>query len=161
MIFSKQISIIEESSSLLFVSGELDLSIGGRSVELTKKPFSVRRAVYGFVDRQNIPNLLRTFDFSNPNIHTPLRPETTVPQQALFALNDPFVVARAETLSRSSKAQTPEGAAQALYRRILSRDPSPQDLAVALSFLGKEASEAKLADFAQALLVSNEFFFVD
>jgi hypothetical protein len=121
----------------------------------------LRRAAYGFVDRQNIPALLRTFDFSNPNIHTPSRPETTVPQQALFALNDPFVVARAETLGRSLIAQSPDAAIHSLYRRILSRDPSPEELEVALAFLGQGSSMPELVDFAQALLVSNEFFFID
>ncbi|MGE4550258.1 MAG: DUF1553 domain-containing protein, partial [Opitutales bacterium] len=147
--------------AMLSVSGDLDLSMGGRSVHLTKKPFSSRRAAYGFIDRQNIPALLRIFDFSNPNIHTPARPETTVPQQALFALNDPFVVARAEGLGSSFAGNAPEQAVQYLYRRILSRNPTPQDRAVALAFLGEEASLTELADLAQALLVSNEFFFID
>ena len=147
--------------AMLFASGEIDLSIGGRSVHLIKKPFSVRRAVYGYVDRQNIPALLRTFDFSNPNIHTPARPETTVPQQALFALNDPFVIGRAEALGRALVGFAPEKAIQALYRRVLSRDPSAQELATAHAFLGGESSLEGLADLAQALLVSNEFFFID
>ena len=147
--------------AMLFVSGDLDLTVGGRSVNLNEKPHSFRRAAYGFVDRQNIPVLLRTFDFSNPNIHTPSRPETTVPQQALFALNDPFVLARAETLGRSLEGQSPEVAVRALYRRILSRDPSPRQLEAARTFLGQASSLPELVDLAQALLVSNEFFFID
>ncbi|MBG29725.1 MAG: hypothetical protein CMI31_06965 [Opitutae bacterium] len=147
--------------AMLFVSGDLDLTVGGRSVKLNEKPYSFRRAAYGYVDRQNIPALLRTFDFSNPNIHTPARPETTVPQQALFALNDPFVLARAETLGGSSAAQSPEVAIRSLYRRILSRDPSPRELTSARVFLGQESTLPELVDLAQALLVSNEFFFID
>jgi len=86
-----------------------------------------------------------------------------VPQQALFALNDPFVVARAESLVRSKHSETrsAEIATLFLYRRILARKPSAQDLASAIAFLGETSSESNLADLAQALLVSNEFFFVD
>jgi hypothetical protein len=148
---------------MLAVSGELDLTMGGRSVDLTKKPSPRRRAIYGYVERQNLPTLLRTFDFANPNIHAPARSETTVPQQALFALNDPFVVARAEALARQAEHpsnNSTEAVAIFLYRRILSREPSALELATAVAFL-TGVSEGNLVDFAQALLVSNEFFFVD
>ncbi len=106
---------------------------------------------------------MRTFDFANPNIHAPSRPETTVPQQALFALNDPFVIARAESLARPehSKTRSAETEALILYRHILAREPSAEDLASAIGFLGETSSDGNLPDFAQALLVSNEFLFVD
>ncbi|HUE72006.1 MAG TPA: PSD1 and planctomycete cytochrome C domain-containing protein, partial [Pirellulaceae bacterium] len=70
--------------SLLFVSGELDSTISGRAVEMTKTPFSRRRAVYGFIDRQDLPNFYRVFDIASPDQSSPRRPQTTVPQQALF-----------------------------------------------------------------------------
>jgi hypothetical protein len=35
--------------------------------------------------------VFRVFDFANPDLHIPQRAETTVSQQALFALNHPFV----------------------------------------------------------------------
>jgi len=148
---------------MLAVSGELDLTMGGRSVDLTDEPSPRRRAVYGYVERQNLPTLLRTFDFANPNIHSPARTETTVPQQALFALNDPFVVACADALARQARHpsnHSTEAVAIFLYRRILAREPSALELATAVAFL-TPASEGNLVDFAQALLVSNEFFFVD
>ena len=48
-----------------------------------------------------------------------------------------------------------------LFTRILLRNPSEEELDSTLGFLGKNPSKAKLADLAQTLLVSNEFFFVD
>jgi hypothetical protein len=156
--------------SMLVVSSELDFSMGGQAVHLTKKPFSVRRAVYGFVERQNLPAVFRTFDFANPNIHAPHRFETTVAPQALFALNDPFVLARAERLARDAESyrgthlsaeKTPESLSRLLFRRILLRNPTAKELTSAKAFFGSTPSQAKLADFAQSLLVSNEFFFVD
>ncbi|MDE0577373.1 MAG: DUF1549 and DUF1553 domain-containing protein [Opitutales bacterium] len=156
--------------SMLAVSGELDLSMGGRAVHLTKKPFPVRRAVYGFVERQNLPSLFRTFDFANPNIHAPLRFETTVAPQALFALNDPFVITRAEKLGRLAQSslsgdswtkKTIEALNRFLFRRVVLREPSRKELESTLAFVGANPSPGKLADIAQSLLVSNEFFFID
>lgn len=156
--------------SMLAVSGELDLSMGGRAVHLTKKPFPFRRAVYGFVERQNLPSLFRTFDFANPNIHAPLRFETTVAPQALFALNDPFVITRAEKLSRLAQSslsgdswnkKSIEALNRFLFRRVVLREPSRKELDSTLVFVGANPSPGKLADIAQSLLVSNEFFFID
>jgi hypothetical protein len=151
---------------MLQVSGELDPRMGGAPKPPGKKPLSTRRAVYGFVDRQNIAPILNTFDFANPNIHSPQRLETTVPQQALFALNDPFVLARANRLAEYAGKQYPapvqaEKVAQLLYRKILSRNPQPEELETVVSFLTPQVTVPKMEDLAQTLLVSNEFFFVD
>src|SRR5204862_2552920 len=84
--------------SLLCVSGQLDTSVGGKAEEIFKSPFRKRRSVYGFIDRQFLPGALRVFDFANPDMHNPQRSETTVPQQALFFMNAPFVVEQARVL---------------------------------------------------------------
>ncbi len=46
--------------SLLAVAGTLDLTPGGRAVELLSDPFARRRAVYGLVDRQNLSGTARS-----------------------------------------------------------------------------------------------------
>src|SRR4029453_357652 len=84
--------------SLLAAAGALDEKAGGPGVDLLKQPYSTRRTVYGFIDRQNLPGLFRTFDFASPDVSTPQRFVTTVPQQALFMLNSPFLVERARAL---------------------------------------------------------------
>src|SRR4029077_14756368 len=55
--------------SILAVSGSLDPAMGGRSVEITTAPYSARRTVYGYVDRLNLANLYKTFDFAVPDMH--------------------------------------------------------------------------------------------
>src|SRR2546423_13347119 len=77
--------------------------MGGPSVSLTDAPFSTRRSVYGFIERQNLPAFFRTFDFANPNTHTPERPQTTAPQQALFLMNSPFAIEQATYLASHSE----------------------------------------------------------
>ena len=53
--------------TMLWATGELDPAIGGKGIELFKKPFTGRRSVYGFIDRQFVPGVLRVFDFANPD----------------------------------------------------------------------------------------------
>lgn len=128
--------------SLLFVSGRLDPAIGGPSVDLFRRPFSQRRSVYAMIDRQNLPGLLRVFDFANPDQHSPQRYETTSPQQALFMLNSPFVTEQAKHLLERSGAGGNSPAAERvrqLYRLVYGRLPKPAELALALDFLAAPA----------------------
>ena len=62
-------------------------------------PFSTRRSVYGLIDRTNFPGTMRTFDVASPDQHARKRFQTTVPQQALFLMNSPFVTEQAKALA--------------------------------------------------------------
>ncbi len=148
--------------SLLSVSGQLDTGMGGRSVELTGAQPSGRRAVYGFIDRQNLPSLFRTFDFASPDTTSPQRYETTVPQQALFMMNSPFVLdcARALTTGAGEPTSEPRERIHALHRLIYARNATAGELALGLSFVSS-GSGAAWHQYAQALLLANEFVFVD
>jgi cytochrome c553 len=160
--------------TLLAVAGRLDTHMFGRPVELTKSPFPLRRAVYGYIDRQDLPNLFRVFDIASPDSSTPRRPRTTVPQQALFLMNSPLVVEQAEALSaRPEVASAADTAAQvaALYRLVLARAPDADELAIGQEFLAatraadinsSDAMKLKpLAQYAQLLLLTNEVMYVD
>lgn len=132
--------------SLLVAAGRLDTTMGGPSVQLTQAPYSTRRAVYGFIERQNLPGFFRTFDFAGPDTHTPQRPQTTVPQQALFLMNSPFVLQQAERLAKRDEitsATSPADQVTQLYRTVLSRDPAPQELNVAVEFLTSAEHESE------------------
>ena len=78
--------------ALLAVSGQLDRSVGGESVKIEGDAPSRRRTLYAFIDRQNLPGIFRTFDFASPDTHSPQRTQTTVPQQALFLMNNRFAL---------------------------------------------------------------------
>ena len=160
----KRLNFEAMRDGMLQVSGELDLTMHGPSQKLHSKPYSKRRAVYGYIDRQNISPTLNSFDFANPNIHAPQRVETTVPQQALFAFNHPFVIERSARLAKKAfdfTATNPLSQVEFLYRRILSRDPRKEEIKLGVVFLRSDAKLANLEDLAQTLLVSNEFFFTD
>src|SRR5262249_32947442 len=83
----------------LFVSGRLDVKTGGRPFDLVSDPTNPRRAVYALINRQDLPSTFRSFDFPVPDQCLERRPRTTVPQQALFALNSPFVLEAARALA--------------------------------------------------------------
>ncbi len=125
--------------SLLFVSGKLDPSIGGRPVDLFTEPFPTRRTLYGFIDRQNLPGVFRAFDFAGPDTHSPQRFQTTVPQQALFLMNNPFVVQQAKALmARPELADLhePRQRIDTLYRLVYGRSAEPDEIQMALNFIG-------------------------
>jgi hypothetical protein len=94
--------------SMLSASAELDVTMGGRPIDLQANPAVPRRSVYGFVNRDIVSSLASTFDGANPNACTAKRPDTSVPQQTLFALNSEFVQDRAVKLAALSASFTPQ-----------------------------------------------------
>lgn len=154
--------------TLLLVSGKLDQQIGGLPVDLVSEPFPTRRTVYGLIDRQNLPGVFRTFDFANPDASNQGRFFTTVPQQALFLMNSPFVIQQAQHLVKRSEvatAQTEAEKIQALYRLAWQRPADKSEVRLAEQFLAQpspgQTALSPLEKYAQVLLLSNELMFVD
>lgn len=153
--------------ALLAVSGNLDLKAGGPAVDITKSPFSGRRTLYGFIDRQNLPGLFRTFDFASPDTTSPQRYQTTVPQQALFLLNSPFVQEQARgLLKRLDDTGDVSGKIQQLYRLTYARPAEPEEVCLGETFLQAALTNGgqdmtPWERYAQVLLLANEFMFVD
>jgi hypothetical protein len=134
----------ELRDSLLAVSGRLDFAEGGHAVDIVSEPSSPRRAIYGFVERQNLPNMFRTFDFASPDTTSAQRFATTVPQQALFLMNSPFVIQRARNLAERAEIKScpqPEERVRRLYQTAYQRAPDPDELKLALRFVKRQAKE--------------------
>jgi len=136
-----RLSFEEFRDTLLAVTGELDPRIGGRATQLFGGSPNLRRTLYGLVDRQFLPGTLRVFDFANPDLHVPTRSETTVPQQALFALNHPFFADRARALAARFASDDADASIRALYRAIYQREPTSGQLEAARGFIGSASSE--------------------
>jgi len=156
--------------ALLAVSRGIDTKMGGRPVNILRAPYSNRRTIYGFVDRNNLPDLLRTFDFPNPDASTGRRPQTTVPQQALFMMNSDFMIDCAKRLMarpQVASTKTPQQRIEAIYRQVYGRRPLPDEVSIAIQYTDGESGQAKpgklpaWTKYAQALLCSNGFLFVD
>lgn len=155
--------------SLLHAAGTLDLSMGGRSTDVTRDSKNYRRTVYGLVDRHDVPALFRSFDFADPSQSAAKRPTTTVPQQALFAMNSIFMnqLAR-KSVAAINKAANPETRIMKLYENLLLRKPNSDEIRTAMQFMDqsemnrhKDDKLSPTEQLAQALLQSNEFMFVD
>jgi hypothetical protein len=159
--------------TLLAVSGRLDQRMGGRPANVAGDPRCARRTVYALIDRQDLPGLFRVFDFASPDQSAERRPLTTVPQQALFGLNSPFVLEQARALVAHptvAGAGSAEAKIDALYRRVLGRLPDLEERRTALRFVAEAAAEEREVEksqlgaweqFAQVLLVTNEALFLD
>jgi mono/diheme cytochrome c family protein len=156
--------------SLLSVSGQLDSRFGGQTGNLGSSAYR-RRTIYAKVSRHELDSLLRLFDFPDANITSEKRTETTVPQQQLFVLNSPFFLSQAEAMA--ARAQK-EGSTQAerivrAHRLAFGRDPLPDEVKLAELFLASkdsadEAGKNRLTRwvrYAQVLLASNEFIYID
>ncbi len=188
--------------AMLMVAGRLDRRMGGdesgeflfREGEVIDRnrdffrpnrvradhPFyttSTRRSVYLPVVRNALPDVLTLFDAADPNGVTASRNDTTVPPQALFLLNHPFVREQSLHLARRLLAQ-PNAAdperLQFAHLLALGRPASDVEVADAGSFIeqyqrtasarGRKPADARLAawqSYCQTLLIRNEFLYVE
>jgi hypothetical protein len=140
--------------SLLYVCGALDLAPGGAAARLSDE--NRRRTIYGFVSRKKLDTLLALFDFPNPNSTGGERLATNVPTQRLFFMNSGLAAEAARGLAARLEGSDTERIRQA-YRLLFGRAPHARELALGREFLRSGA----WPHYAQALLASNEFTFID
>jgi hypothetical protein len=149
--------------AVVAVAGRLEHRLGGPSTKDILSPTSTRRTLYGWVDRLHVPELYRSFDFPAPDATSARRERTTVPQQALFLMNNPFLLTSARQLvSRPDVVCHKEigPRIQRMYQLCYGRDPTGEEEALAREFLAEGRPE-QWTRYAQALLLANEFVFVD
>lgn len=143
----RRLDLEQLRDSLFLAAGHLDLSkTGGKSVDLWSAPFTSRRAAYGFIERQNLPGIFRTFDFASPDITSSRRFMTTVPQQALFFMNSPISIEQAKAISTQTAilSATDDGQrVRRLYQLLFARLPDSAETTAALAYL-KQGSQTKV-----------------
>jgi hypothetical protein len=141
--------------SLLRISGALNTGIFGLSQDLDAETNN-RRTIYGRISRSRVSNVLKLYDFPDATQTSPGRDLTTTPLQQLFVLNGTFVRAQATRLAKAiDNEPSTEARIRALYRKVLARDPSPKELAIANGYL----AQSDIASFAHVLLSTNEVLF--
>ena len=169
--------------ALLTTSGLLNAAMYGPGVPVKKAPdgqwvtaeagtAANRRSIYLLNKRTETLTFLTTFDAPRMELDCPERYCSTIPQQSLAMLNNPFVTAQAEMLAARIAAEAPadpRGAAAWAFERVLGRVPDARELDVLTEYLAGELKTAadptarKLAFFqlAHTLLNANEFLYVD
>ncbi|MGE3818601.1 MAG: PSD1 and planctomycete cytochrome C domain-containing protein [Isosphaeraceae bacterium] len=132
-----------------------------------------RRALYIHSKRGLLSPFLTTFDVPDTTLPCGQRDVTLVPPQALVLLNDAFVHAQSERLARAilNEEPSPSGQARQAWRRVLGRDPRPDESAAAVAHLAEQASRfadgpggprlLALASLCHVLMNCNEFLYVD
>jgi cytochrome c553 len=153
--------------AMLAVSGQLDLTMGGPSAKLTS-PTNRRRTLYGAISRHDLDGLLRLFDFPDPNITSDKRTVTTVPLQQLFVLNSPFMERQAKALAArltADPAEPDSARIQRAFPLLFGRPATDRDISLGIEFLNSTPAPGntptKWEQYAQVLLGTNEFAFVD
>ena len=171
--------------SILAVAGELDpepresvvnqlgmyaiATSGSRHASLGKTGDLRQRSIYMPIVRGAVPPSLAVFDMPNPDLVTGNRPATTVPAQALFMMNSPFVREMAASVSEKAagEGRSLEEIIRDLYKRILVREADQGDLRMGKDYIqnlaskdGKTEQEA-VASLIQVLFSSTEFRFIE
>jgi len=161
--------------SLLAVSGQLNRTLGGRSVfppipaeaiqgskgwtVSADRQDHLRRSVYIFARRNLRFPFLEAFDLPDSNQSCPKRERSTTAPQALALLNaaDVMVAARALSARIAAEAKSDPDRIALAYRLTLGREPTANELQVAGGFL----NESPLSELCRALFNVNEFIYCD
>ena len=128
--------------SMLLLSGKLDRALGGRAVNITDEPYSYRRTIYGFIDRDKLSEFQSQFDFADPNMANSIRGSTIVPQQALYFMNNPLAVEVARNVNarpEMAKATSDDERVTLLYRIMYQRSPTVQERQISREFVARIA----------------------
>ena len=133
-----------------------------------------KRSVYLMVQRIKRHPFLALFDGADPNSSTAERRITTVPTQALYFLNDPFVHAKSVKLAERLQAARPteNGQIELASQLAFGRPATAAEQTEAAEFLAAcrfelssagttDTSHTALAAYVRTLFGSNEFLHCD
>ena len=128
------------------------------------------RSVYLPIARNSLPRALDVFDFAEPSLVVGSRETSNTADQALFLLNNPFMLEQSDAIARQlirSSSNQSERTARA-FTMVFGRPATQKELRTAADFFrkaddGKKSTPAEqkvfqaLSQFCQALLCSAEF----
>jgi len=167
----RQLDVEAWRDALLTVTGELDRELGGPSIDRLEDNF--RRTMYLSVsrngDRFKTDAFMRLFDFPAPRATSEGRPSSVVPQQSLFLMNNPFIIARAKALAARLQQMATDDAQRidAAYQLLYSRAVTDNERRLGLAFLQSPVSgdsKSRLEpweQYAQVLLSASEFMHLE
>lgn len=157
----KRLTWEQTRDAIIHATGELDTTTSGPSFSLNEV-WIPRRSAFSYINRLDIPTLLRTFDYPSPNASIGSRSQTTVPQQALWFFNNPFLSeasARIERRPEFGMAIDDQLKITNLYLLLFSREPNASESSAIRNFLSDP--ETNFQDLIHVLLMSNNFIFVN
>jgi hypothetical protein len=150
--------------SLLAVAGRLNATPGGPAFKDLALP---RRTLYLMSVRTgaNTSGFAALFDRPDPGAIVEKRSVSTVAPQALFFLNDPFVMdqarALAERIAREVPANRGTDRIRRLYAIVFGRPPTRAEVEVGRQLLKAEKDIDPWQRYCHLMLCTNEFLYVD
>ena len=168
--------------AMLLTSDSLDRTMLGRTLrnpkqdgpnanigEMTYVFDDSRRSVYTPILRNRLLELFEAFDFADPNLSIGRRNITTVPTQALYLMNSPFVMDESRDAARELLAQpdlTDKQSVESAYRQTLGRQPTARERDIALRIVTPSAENTVPSPIAwerlfQALFASVDFRYIE
>jgi hypothetical protein len=152
--------------SLLYLAGELDLKLGGPSIEIPQQDGSKRRSLYFFHSAIERNKFLTTFDEADP-LDCYRRRESIIPQQSLALFNSKLAGAAAEKIAtRLEKSVAGKDFAREAFTWLLGYAPTANEVAacdhaidrwVELNKMRPDALHRARMQLIQALLNHNDF----
>jgi hypothetical protein len=173
--FRKRLGAEQLRDAVLAISGQLDLTPPRgptfpreRTADYGFVATSTQRSVYLPVFRNALPELFETFDFAPTSMVTGRRQASTVPTQALFLLNHPFIREQARHAARRLLAAPPTAGTapevsrlQRAWQQTLGRLPTPAETALARGHLAGLEPETAWAEIYHALFAHADFRHLD
>jgi hypothetical protein len=106
-------------------------------------------------------DILNLFNFPDANQITGARQSTTIPTQALYLMNAPWVQEQAAALAErlQSNNGTQQEKLHHLIRRVYAREPNPNEIAQLQAFLESFPPTEAWKRLCHSLLISNEFLY--
>ena len=167
--------------TFLSVSGQLQRTppgastmVGAGKSRAAKAQETNYRSVYQAVPRSAVREFFVLFDGADPNMIVARRDVTTVPAQALFLMNSPFMSEQARHFAQrlnSSRGLDDAGRVDLAYRLAFARPPSADEQKAALAFVrdyptagqkkGPSAAPPGLLGFCRAILSAAELRHVE
>jgi hypothetical protein len=124
-----------------------------------------RRSIYVQIRRVAAAGFLTAYDAPLMDNNVAVRFRSALPQQALTALHNPLMLDSSAALAARTRRDAGEDMVARIRRAVelaYSRPAAEPEIAFGFSEIKKQADpEAGLAMFAQALLGSNQFLYVD
>ena len=159
----KRLDAAQIRDTMLYVSGELDITSGGQSV----KGNQPRRSVYVRKVRNSPDELLKGFDSPSGFNSTPVRDATATPGQALLMVNGDWIMKRAEAFARQLQelhGRNMKAWINHAFEKCYGRVPDSAEMKLATAFLENSPENLEpaeiLPDLCQILLNSNEFLYL-
>lgn len=152
--------------SILVATGELDRTVGGPSIPEEREEKTLRRTIYLFQRRSEMPSVMSMFDAPAGRVSCSRRLVSTVALQPLYLLNSDFMSTRSKRLAKRIQQKVGNDIEKQVimaFERTLCRLPNKKELERSVELLSSKTDEANnfsLMQYCHSLLNINEFLYI-